>query len=380
MPPCSLSYIRKDLNNFTIGEAYSKFRELNIVDINLFDIFETDPAPNKVINSQSISFKPNLRNKPKPRLTYKINNPGPNRMTNQQNQSKVKDKPNSKERGDKCKVCLEDVKELDKGINCDVCACWHHTKCIQMNDASYKFFMKEKLQWVCSDCIKSKREENELRELVLEMIEKSDEEKENEKEERALMMMMIKKMSEQMTGMEKMIEDKINEKIKISEKCSMEKIIKMERDVDEKFEAFRRRKNIIVYGMPEKDERDEKKRGEIDQINISNLLIELGTNVRNYEISRLGKQITEGRPRPMRIELIKESDKYAVLKGAFKLKNTRNETFKRISITTDMSYKQREAEQILREELKERKRAGEKNIKIRKGRIVKEEEGGRSQR
>ena len=45
-----------------------------------------------------------------------------------------------------------------------------------------------------------------------------------------------------------------------------------------------------------------------------------------------------------------------------------------------MSFKQRKAEKLLWEELKERKQSGEKNIKIRKGKIVKEEGGGRGQK
>ena len=189
-------------------------------------------------------------------------------------------------------------------------------------------------------------------------------------------MMMVKKMSEQMTSMERTIEDKINEKIKISEKYTMEKI---NEDVEEKLEAFRRRKNIILYGMPEEKNKDDRNRCEIDEANIKNLLKELKTNVKNYEITRIGKQIIDGRPRPIRVELNRESDKYEILKGAFNLKTTRNETFKRVIITTDMSFKQREAEKLLREELKERRQSGEKNLKIRRGKIVKEEGGGSGQ-
>ena len=78
------------------------------------------------------------------------------------------------------------------------------------------------------------------------------------------------------------------------------------------------------------------------------------------------------------MELRSEADKYEVLKKVTNLRRLglNNETFKRTAITTDMSYKQREAEKLLREELRERRQAGEKNIKIRKGRIVKEGDGG----
>ena len=56
------------------------------------------------------------------------------------------------------------------------------------------------------------------------------------------------------------------------------------------------------------------------------------------------------------------------------IKNTRNENFKRVIFSADMSFKQRETEKLLRDQLRERKQAGETNIKIRKGKIVKENE------
>ena len=56
-----------------------------------------------------------------------------------------------------------------------------------------------------------------------------------------------------MTGLEKIIEDKINEKIKVSEKYTMEKI-------NEKLEAFRRRKNIVLCRMPKVKNEDPKKK------------------------------------------------------------------------------------------------------------------------
>ena len=99
-------------------------------------------------------------------------------------------------------------------------------------------------------------------------------------------------------------------KIKISEKQTMEKI---NENVEEKLETFRRRKNIILYGMPEGKNEDYKNICEIDDTNVKNLFKELKANVKNYETARIGKQIIEGRPRPIRVELNNESDKYEIL-------------------------------------------------------------------
>ena len=43
---------------------------------------------------------------------------------------------------------------------------------------------------------------------------------------------------------------------------------------------------------------------------------------------------------------------------------------KKITNTTDMTLKQREMDKILRDELKTRREAGERNIKIKDGKIV----------
>ena len=77
-----------------------------------------------------------------------------------------------------CKICHESVSESNKGINCDACQSWYHTKCIQMKDASYKMFKRENLQWVCQECISAQREENGLNEVMLELIRNFEKEKE----------------------------------------------------------------------------------------------------------------------------------------------------------------------------------------------------------
>ena len=308
MPPCLSNHLGKEIS---IGEVYKTFKELDLSDI----VF--------VYNLNQGKFKSKINLLSAEKVDFIVN--------------KDCKMSSSKGSGDVCGICDELVTETDKAICCDICEIWHHAKCITMNDASYKMFKRENLPWVCPECISGKRDEKGLHELILSMLNNAKE----EKEERAMMMMMLKKLSEQMISLEKTIEDKINEKIKISEKRTMEKINenveKMNENVDEKLEAFRRRKNIIVYGMPEEKNEDHKSRCEIDDTNIKNLLKELKTNVKRYEIARIGKQIVDGRPRPIRIELDRESDKYEILKGAFNLKTTRNEIFKRVIITTDMS-------------------------------------------
>ena len=88
---------------------------------------------------------------------------------------------------------------------------------------------------------------------------------------------------------------------------------------------------------------------------------------------RLGKQVTRNNPRPVKIELEGEQNKFRILKKAANIRKTEIGKVNKIIITTDMTIRERELNKILREELKTRREAGENNIKIRNGRIVQSE-------
>ena len=85
---------------------------------------------------------------------------------------------------------------------------------------------------------------------------------------------------------------------------------------------------------------------------------------------RLGKVSIQNKVRPIKIELEEELDKFKILKRAANIRRTETEKFKKIIITTDMTFKEREINKILREELKARREAGERNIEIKNGKIV----------
>ena len=106
---------------------------------------------------------------------------------------------------DECKVCKDLVAENHKGINCDICEYWYHCKCIEMEGTAYKIYKNENLPWVCSSCIKSGKEEHDLRELITKLIG----EKETDKEERFLMMNMLKKLVDQVSNLDKIMEGKM---------------------------------------------------------------------------------------------------------------------------------------------------------------------------
>ena len=73
--------------------------------------------------------------------------------------------------------------------------------------------------------------------------------------------------------------------------------------------------------------------------------------------------------RPLKVRLNSLSQRRFLLINARKLHNS--DQFSRIYINPDLSYKERQALRELRQELARRKTAGEKDIFIRRGQIVK---------
>ena len=54
----------------------------------------------------------------------------------------------------KCGGCDREVKGEQKGIGCDVCGEWYHSKCVGMNDKVYKFYAEADggATWICGGC------------------------------------------------------------------------------------------------------------------------------------------------------------------------------------------------------------------------------------
>ena len=76
-------------------------------------------------------------------------------------------------------------------------------------------------------------------------------------------------------------------------------------------------------------------------------------------------------PRPIKFTCRTEEAKKFILQNARKIKQTEKENKKKIWINNDLTRKEREAGKALRDELKRRTSAGEADLAIRSGKIVK---------
>ena len=140
----------------------------------------------------------------------------------------------------------------------------------------------------------------------------------------------------------------------------------------EEFEdRTRRRKNILISGVQERNEGSAEERIVADREHVESILQELSEEkgFSADEIARchrVGRQST-GKARPLRVVLQDEETKRSILSNAKRLRNTAS--YKNVYVNPDLTFSQRKANQLLREELKRRRNENE-DVIIRRNKIV----------
>ena len=141
--------------------------------------------------------------------------------------------------------------------------------------------------------------------------------------------------------------------------------------VDEYFDKEKRRKNVVVYNLPESTCQTNSDRMKEDLDSFCRLVREeLHLIVSATKCYRVGKRL-DTRPRLLIVTMESEDLKWDVLRQAPQLRHSRYSP--RIFINPDLPVRQRAEARRLREELAQRKAGGERNIKIQRGRIVQSE-------
>lgn len=270
--------------------------------------------------------------------------------------------------GDNCGKCKVEVKKKDNAIMCDLCKKWFHAGCGKCSLSLYKVLKEEEDQlWFCPACkpnmvqacaeVKRLREENTMmKKQMQELREKYDELTEN-----------FKKSEE---GWKLKEEGLVNKAVKEAV-VKMEKLLdKSERQREEKEDRERRRKNLIVFNMPESDKQLGKDREKEDvercDLVFNNILQVEGCKIE--KVFRLGKK-QEGKIRPTLVKLEEEHSKWHIISKAKNLKQEEDEVIKRLIIALDMTPQQREEDFKLRQELRRKREEGE-SCYIKKGKIV----------
>jgi uncharacterized protein YlaN (UPF0358 family) len=308
----------------------------------------------------------------------------------------------------KCPCCKAGVLSADLGLQCDICEEWSHAKCVNITDAEYQFLKDHKgIDWFCSQCKKIiasviktsasfKERQDKLDKEVdgikeeleskLEKVEKDVESKLNkiEKDMQALTLRMsdidnnVKDTAEKVLSTEIKIETAIEAKLvdsftmpsfaSVVAKEVDNKFSKVSIDVSkvqlsleetkrnalEEKDRESRGNNIVIYRVPEGNTKeDTNKNDKVFCMELCSEALGIETEVIDFKsIFRLGRFET-GKVRPLLIQIRERTLKNQIMESLHKLRGA-DDKFKNISITHDLTQKERVECKALIEEAKKK--------------------------
>ncbi len=274
-----------------------------------------------------------------------------------------------------CKKCENEVTDGDQGIQCELCERWHHLKCTDVDVSVYLAINKansggSQFHWFCEECnisvgemmkgFKELKSKNEILEKGLKDL----------KDEVGLLSL---KVNENSVALETAIEAKLIEavekkvEITLAERVkSISKDVVSNLDMTEKLDIERRKNNIIVHGVTEDGDTSDIEK--IESIFRHGLRILPDRHVE--DVQRVGHGTNDkSKIRPIRIKLKSMESKYEILRHAKELKDSTE--YKKIYVSLDLTRKQQVIDKELRQQLKHIREEGEKDAKIKAGKVIK---------
>lgn len=327
------------------------------------------------------------------------------RSTNKNNRCENCAEEKQAEQEDKCGFCAEMVTNQHKGVKCDGCKLWIHTKCGKISKRLYQTLEEEDDQlWFCKECkpkiiniseeARILRNENrilseEVREReeqirwLKQKIQGSGRDRDNGEEGDNREEIVRKAVTEVLARLD-------NRGVKQGERAetvpgryrepreSRQPRLDQRQGSGEKEptrgEAMQgeehRKKNLIMFNLPEskKDDHSERKTEDLvrceevikESVGVQDLYIE--------EVFRLGR-FEPGKTRGLLIKLKDQRTKWAVIGKSKRLKDSSNEMRKNIIIVPDLTREEQVENKKLREELREKREQGGKWI-IKRGKVI----------
>ena len=260
-----------------------------------------------------------------------------------------------------CPCCENECQDLS--VCCEVCQQWFHAGCVKMSNTTYRAISgKENIKWFCTKCLDKKR--------PLAPSQASDDLRTQQ------WTMMMDRMTQVMDRMDRMENNLVTkDNLKDFEK-QVESMVdsKIETAIEERIERDRRKLNLLFVNVQESTgDKEEKMEGDMKKVKemIQKIVPEEAQRIKVMNPTRLGAVNAGSRPRLLKIQVESEEIKWNLIKNAYKLntgKDWSDPTKQYINL--DLTPKEREQNRLLREELRRRKAAGEKNIKIKGNQIV----------
>ena len=176
----------------------------------------------------------------------------------------------------------------------------------------------------------------------------------------------MKTLEEKFETMQKKMEQKNEEVKKVTLSFSDAVTKNLDRNLDKTFltsaiqdskntdriietERNKREKNLILHGVPEMSDTD-------DKAYVKSLLALIGVNIEPTDIVRLGKENDNGRLRPIKLTMSSIEHKNLILSRLVNLRNAEDE-YRRISIKEDYTFEERELVRNWKKKVDERNKA-----------------------
>ncbi|MEW8548754.1 MAG: hypothetical protein AB2693_35075 [Candidatus Thiodiazotropha sp.] len=273
-----------------------------------------------------------------------------------------------------CKGCEKMVS--DKGLQCSFCDNWFCHPCTELTQAVLKSLddTPDSLMWFCKVCttalpglkkllvrVTTCESEQSNMKKRLNNLEEKGETLENKNVE----------IEKRLGALEKQENSKTVQDAEVNLTHVVDNVL------SERADQEKRKFNLICSNLRESDKTSPSERRADDLELMQDLLLnklEVDSSIEITELVRLGKRGNESnRPRPLRFRVQDLESKNILLRAGKYLRNSSDESVKDIYITPDLTKNQRDEAYKLRQEKKLREEKGEVNLRIVRGKIIKEQ-------
>ena len=194
-------------------------------------------------------------------------------------------------------------------------------------------------------------------------------------------------LEEKLDKLSSLVDDTRKEKVwtdmKVKDCIAKAVEVKSTEDDEEKKEREKRKTSVIIHGVAESTSIEPQEREDDDVGVVASMLQEIkcsDVNVNN--VIRLGRRplstddqetsVTRPKPRPIKMVVNTEEEKFKVLKSAKNLRLSKEGGWEKIFIHQDLTFKEREERRFLLQEKKTREQRGETDLIIVGKKIVKQ--------
>ena len=260
-----------------------------------------------------------------------------------------------------CGMCKQECEEDSRSTMCDCCETWFHNHCVDLSDEYYDVLMSiKRLRWFCEAC--------DTR--VDEALEKCNG---LEKQTKALQISLAN-VEKRLDNVETKLAGTVHKEINSA--------------INERADIERRKLNLVIYNLPEaiipdetpsawdSPDRRTKDTEKISDIIQKELKITMETNGKPKIVNavRLGRRLIDNKerstPRPIKLTFLDLQTKREVLTNSKELRNSDDQTARRIFVNPDLTEQQRKLDKQLREKMWKIREEQNKNVAIKKGEIV----------